>query len=325
MPDDQLFALAKAGKLRDANTLTAQVDRMIADPKAAGLVDGFGSQWLKTAEFRNFMPDMYLYKQYDDELGEAMVGEALAFFDEILRRDEPAFSVIDSDWTMLNERLAEFYGIDDVMGDDFRRVQLPSDSPRGGILAMAGVAMAGSDGIRTKPVHRGAYVRDVLFNDPPPPPPPNAGEVEPNIEGENLTVRERLIQHQQIKSCAACHRSIDSYGLAMENFNVIGAWRTKQDGEDFRSNKAPPIDASGTLPNGESFEDFQQFKALLLSQKERFARGLSEKMLVYALGRPVEPTDRRLVDSLATRMEENNYTLRSLIQGIVTSDAFLTK
>ena len=325
MPDDELLKLAQAGKLRDQAILLAQVNRMLADERSAGFVQGFGAQWLKTAEFRNFMPDARLYKEYDDALGKAMVGEAVAFFEEILHHDESALDFIDSDWTMLNERLAKFYGIEGVTGDEFRRVKLTQDSPRGGILGMAGVAMSGSDGIRTKPVHRGVYVREVLFNDPPPPPPPNAGEVEPNIEGENLTVRERLIQHQQIQSCAACHKSIDCYGLAMENFNVIGAWRTQQDGEDFRRNKAPTIDASGKLPNGEAFEDFEQFKSLLLSQQDRFARALSEKMLVYALGRPVEPSDRALVDSLAERMRQNQYTLRSLIQGIVISDAFLTK
>lgn len=325
MPDEELFNLARDGKLRDEKVLSAQVDRMLADDKVAtGFVKGFGGQWLHTDEFRAFTPDARLYREYDEKLGEAMVGEALAFFEEVLRKDESTLAFIDADWTMANERLAKFYGIDGVTGDGFRRVSLPADSPRGGLLAMAGVAMRGSDGNRTKPVHRGAYVREVLFNDPPDPPPPNAGEVEPNIKGKNLTVRERLIQHQQIESCAACHRGIDGYGLALENFNAIGAWRTQQDGEDFRRN-APPIDPSGTLPNGKSFETFDEFKTLLLDQKDRFARGMAEKMLTYALGRPVEPSDRGLVEALAARMEENDYTLRSLIQGVVGSEAFLTK
>lgn len=325
MPDDELFDLARSGQLRDEQVLSQQVDRMLADPKASGLVHGFGAQWLKTGEFRNFTPDARLYKEYDEKLGEAMVGEVLAFFEEVLQKDESALSFIDADWTMLNERLARFYGIEGVTGDEFRRVALPEDSPRGGLLAMAGVAMRGSDGNRTKPVHRGVYVREVLFNDPPNPPPPNAGEVEPNIEGEKLTVRDRLIQHQQIPSCAACHLGIDGYGLALENFNAIGAWRVNQDGEDFRGNNTPPIDSSGTLPGGKSFAGFPEFKSLLLEQEDRFARGLAEKMLIYALGRPVDASDRGLVDRLATRMADNGYTLSSLIHGIVASDAFLTK
>jgi len=193
------------------------------------------------------------------------------------------------------------------------------------LLGMAGVAMLGSDGNRTKPVHRGVYIREVLFNDPPDPPPPNAGEVEPNIKGENLTVRQRLIQHQQIESCAACHRGIDGYGLAMENFNAIGAWRERQDGENFRGGNIPLIDPSGTLPNGKTFRTFEEFKMLMLEQKDRFARGPSEKMLTYALGRPIQPSDRGLVERLAARMAADDYALASLIGGIVTSDEFLTK
>ncbi|MHC2066394.1 DUF1592 domain-containing protein [Bremerella sp. T1] len=324
MPDETLFDLAESGKLRDPSILAAQVDRMLADEKSEGFVQGFGGQWLKTGEFRNFMPDARLYKKYDDQLGEAMVGEVIAFFREVLRTEESTLAFFDADWTMVNERLAKFYDLNGIEGEAFQRVTLPKESPRGGLLAMAGVAMRGSDGNRTKPVNRGVYVREVLFNDPPNPPPPNAGEVEPNIEGEKLTVRDRLIQHQQIASCAACHRTIDCYGLALENFNVIGEWRTQQDGEDFR-NKGPEIDPSGTLPNGDSFETFAQFKQLLLTQKDRFARGLSEKMLTYALGRPVEPADRGLIDRLAQQMAENNYTLPTLIHGVVQSEAFLQK
>lgn len=325
MPDEELFRVAKSGRLRESDVLSAQVERMLADERSQGFIKGFGAQWLKTDEFRNFMPDTNLYKQYDEKLGEAMVSEVTEFFAEVLRKDESALVFFDADWTMLNERLAKFYGIDGVDGDEFRRVSLPKDSPRGGLLAMAGVAMRGSDGNRTKPVNRGVYVREVLFNDPPNPPPPNAGEVEPNIKGEKLTVRERLIQHQQIASCAACHRTIDCYGMALENFNAIGDWRTNQDGEDFRGRNTPPIDASGTLPNGKSFENFTQFKVLLLEQKDRFAHGLAEKMLTYALGRPIEPTDRVLIDRLAEKMQENNYELKPLIHGIVASQAFNTK
>lgn len=325
MPDDELFDLARSGRLNDRDELVRQVNRMIADDKAEGFVQGFGSQWLKTDSFLAFAPDERLYRDFNDKLGKAMVGEALAFFKEVLRKDESVRAFIDSDWTMVNAVLAKFYGIPGVKGDHFRRVPLPANAHRGGILGMAGVAMAGSDGVRTKPVSRGVYVREVLFNDPPLPPPPNAGEVEPNIKGEKLTVRQRLIQHQQIESCAACHKRIDCYGLALENFNAIGQWRTEQDGENFRRGNSPAIDASGTLPNGKAFASFDEFKGLLLEQEERFARGLSEKMLIYAMGRPMEPTDRTLVTSLVNEMSKNKMTLRSLIHAIVTSKTFLQK
>ncbi|MEM9588212.1 MAG: DUF1588 domain-containing protein, partial [Planctomycetota bacterium] len=191
--------------------------------------------------------------------------------------------------------------------------------------AMAGVHQAGSDGQRTKPVSRAVYVRDVLFNDPPDPPPPNAGEIEPNIKGEKLTVRQRLIQHQQIESCAACHRSLDPYGLALENFNAIGRWREREDGEGFGRRNRPPIDAAGRLPNGETFAGFHEFRDRLAAQQDRFRRALAEKMLVYSLGRPVEPTDDGLLGEAVQTMSTEGDTLRSLIKTLVTHDTFLSK
>ncbi len=325
MPDAELFELAESERLSDKNVLEAQVDRMLADPKAEAFVQGFGAQWLRTGEFRNFTPDEKLYPQYTPELGEAMVQESLAFFREVLMNDRPVHEFIDSDWTFLNEPLAKHYGIDGVTGDEFRRVELAADSYRGGLLGMAGIAMWGSDGNRTKPVSRAVYVREVLFNDPPDPPPPNVGEIEPNIEGEKLTVRERLIQHQQIESCAGCHRGLDPYGIALENFNVIGLWRDRQDGEDFRGGNRPEVDPSGRLPNGDTFETYDEYKALLLAQRDRLNRGLAEKMIVYAMGRPVEPSDRGFVDSLTRHMSRNDYTMRSLMKGLILSDKFLEK
>lgn len=325
MPDAELLGLASEKKLSDPKVLSEQVDRMIADEKSDAFVKSFGGQWLGVGEFRNFAPDPYLYKAYNEALGEAMVNEPLAFFREVLKSDQPATAFIDSDWTMVNEKLAGFYGIEGVEGEAFRYVKLPDDSKRGGLLAMAGVAMRGSDGTRTKPVHRAAYVLEVLFNDPPDPPPPNAGEIEPNIKGEHLTVRERLLQHQQIESCAACHRRLDPYGLALENFNVIGQWRERQDGEKFRGRNRPEIDVSSKLPNGESFATFEGFKALLMKQKARFARGLSEKMIVYALGRAVLAGDRKLVDGMADAMAKQDYRLRAMIKTLVLSESFRMK
>jgi len=325
MPDETLFELARQGRLKNRQVLQAQVDRMLADQKSRALVDGFAAQWLKTGEFRNFTPDPRTYPNYDAKLGEAMVQETLQFFQEILTHDDSVLNFLDSDWTMLNDRLARFYGIEGVTGEHFRRVPLPAGSHRGGLLGQAGVMLRGSDGTRTKPVRRGVYVREVLFNDPPDPPPPNVGEIEPNIQGKNLTVRDRLLQHQQIESCASCHRTIDPYGLALENYDAIGAWRTQQNGEEFRGKNTPLINAAGSLPNGQTFDGPEQFKQLLVAQKDRFSQGLTEKMLTYALGRPIEPSDRSTIDSLAGQMARSGYTLRGLIKAIVISDAFLKK
>lgn len=325
MPDEELSGLAAASELRVSKTLASQVQRMLKDPKASALVSGFGSQWLRTDEFRNFKPDERLYQNYNDKLGAAMVAQTQGFFEYVLRNDLPVTNFLDSDFTLLNERLAAFYNIPDVKGEEFRVVRLPADSPRGGLLGQAGVMMRGSDGNRTKPVTRGVYVREVLFNDPPDPPPPNVGEIEPNIQGKNLTVRERLLQHQQIEACAACHRSIDPYGLALENFNVIGQWRDSQDGENFRGGKRPAIDASGKLPNGEAFAGFAEFKSLLKQQHPRFRQALADKLLSYALGRPVEALDRPTIEQMTATATASDDSLRSLIQALVESETFRTK
>lgn len=325
MPDEQLSQLAASGKLQDKKILAAEVDRLLEHRHSRALVDGFGAQWLRTDEFRNFKPDPKLYNTYNDKLGEAMVGQTKAFFEQVLRNDLPVTSFLDSDFTLLNERLAAFYGIPNVKGDEFRVVTLPENSPRGGLLGQAGMMMRGSDGTRTKPVTRGVYIREVLFNDPPDPPPPNVGEIEPNIQGKNLTVRERLLQHQQIEACAACHRSIDPYGLALENFNVIGQWRDMQDGENFGGRARPAINPSGKLPNGDSFETYSEFKSLLRKQHARFRQALAEKLLSYALGRPVEPLDRPTIDQMTQAATTNGDSFRSLIQALVASEAFRTK
>ncbi|NNE91613.1 MAG: DUF1592 domain-containing protein [Verrucomicrobiales bacterium] len=326
MPDDRLFDLAAEGNLRDPEVLARETDRMISDPKSQALVDGFASQWLRTSEFLDFQPDQKIYagfyRNFDSKLRDHMAREPLEFFEEVFRNDLSLLNFIDSDFVMVNESLANFYGLKNVKGDQFRRVELPENSPRGGLLAKAGVHLRGSDGIRTKPVNRGVYVREVLFNDPPNPPPPNAGEVEPNIEGEKLTVRDRLIQHQQIEACASCHRGIDSYGLALENFDVTGAWRDRQNGEDFRGDRTPEIDASGTLPNGESFSDFEDFKKLLRQQDDRFRRAFVEKMFLNALGRPPEPSDRGAIDQCVADMKSGGDSVRSAILAITKTEVF---
>ena len=325
MPDMALFQAANNKALHNPANLRAQVTRMLADPKAKRFTDGFVRQWLRTDTFLLFTPDKYIYKDYQPDLGEDAVREPLEFFQEIMDKKLSALNFLDSDFLMVNNRLAKHYGIPGVEGEHFRRVSLPDDSPRGGILGMMGVHLAGADGNRTKPVSRAVYVREVLFNDPPDPPPPNAGEVEPNIQGEKLTVRDRLLQHQQIETCANCHKALDPYGLAMENFNVIGAWRNQQDGENFRGTRTPPILASGKLPNGKEFSNFAEYRALLLEQSGRFRRGIAEKMFVFALGRPLEPSDQSTLEKAVAHMQANGDTFQALLEAIILSQQFLQK
>ncbi len=337
LPDEELAELAASSRLSDPATLIAQVDRMLADSRSEGFVQGFARQWLRIDEFNRFPPDEQIFPEYYATdmvgLGDDMQEQPLAFFREVLHGDLPVSCFLSSDWTMLNTRLATFYGIDGVAGEEFRRVEFsdPDAAPwreRSGLLGMAGIHKWGSDGNRTKPVERGKYILDVLFNDPPPPPPPNAGEVEPNLNGERLTVRERLARHREQPSCNHCHRRIDPYGLALENFNVIGRWRDRLDGEKPIAHWGPDrplINSGGTLPNGREFADFPEFQQALLEQEDRFTRALAEKLFAYALGRVVEPSDRILIDSLISDAQHERATIRRLLQGIAASEAFRTK
>lgn len=333
-PDDALFRSAANGDLLNPDELTSQVDRMLQDPRVEGLVQGFARQWLKVDEFDRFLPDEQIFPEFYEPsmLGveRDLVEQPLAMFREMLRSKEPLDAWLTADWTMVNQRLAAYYDLEAVEGAEFRRVSLPvghARTRRGGILGMAGVHMWGADGSRTKPVERGKYILDVLFNDPPPPPPPNAGEVEPNVRGENLTVRERLQRHREQTTCNNCHRRIDPYGLALENFNVIGKWRVRQDGEKRpdRWRERKPIDPSGVFPNGKTFQDYAQFRQLMIEQAPRMRRGISEKLLSYALGRSLVGADRGAVDDIVEAAGAEEATWRGLIRAIVLSEPFQTK
>jgi mono/diheme cytochrome c family protein len=345
LPDAELRQVADSNTLHDAAVLKHQTDRMLADPQMEGFVQGFARQWLKVDEISRFAPDQQIYPAFyaTDMAGieHDVKQELLAFFREILLRDESVVNFLDSDWLILNERLAKLYGIQGVEGPDLRRVALnrsakdalnsepnPASACRGGLLGMAGVHLWGADGNRTKPVERGKYLLTVLFNSPPPPPPPNAGEVEPNLGGQILTVRERLTKHRQQATCNNCHRRIDPYGLAMENFNVIGQWRDKLDGEKplaHWGDNRPAVDPSGTLPNGREFKDFLSFKQAVIEQQDRFVRALTEKLLVYALGRTLEPEDRTTISNILTSIGKDKPTFRRLLQGVISSEPFRTK
>jgi len=324
MPDRELLTLAKQQQLSRPDVLSQQVDRLLDDPRADEFVESFAGQWLSVDQFGSVEPSNQ-YKDYDAALEEASKKEALAFFAEVLANDLPITNFLDSDFLVINERLAKHYGIEGVTGPELRRVAITPEHHRGGIFGMAGLMTLLADGTRTLPVRRAAWVMENVFNDPPPPPPPNAGEIQPNTTGENLTVRERLARHRNEPTCASCHAMLDPFGLALENYDAIGAWRTKANGENFRANKAPELDVSGTLPSGRSFQNLAEFKAALLAERDKFAQAFAEKMLTYALARPVGYVDRATVSELTTTLKQQDYRLRSLIKAIVASKAFRSK
>jgi hypothetical protein len=325
LPDDELTRLAAAHELRRPGAIAAQVQRMLRDEKARAFVDGFAAEWLQAPRFVNIKPNHQIYKDWDDALEAAVKREPLAFFSEIVRADLSVLDFLDSDFAMLNGRLARLYGIGGVEGDAFRRVPLPPGSARGGLVTQAAILTIGSDGTRTMPVRRAAWVLGTLFNEPPPPPPPNVREIEPNVGGKQLTVRERLLAHQQVPACASCHRRIDAYGLALESYGAVGEWRARQDGEGFFGDGAPAIDASGTLADGRSFRTTAEFRALLRADRDRFCRALVEKMLTYALGRGVEASDADTVAAVGKALAAGQYKMSALVTAIAESQAFGTR
>ena len=324
MPDEELFTLAAGGKLREPKTVAAQVRRMLADPKADQLVKNFAGQWLSVRDFGSVQPAAD-YKNYDKALEHASKQEPYEFFAEVLNKNLSIASFLDSDFLVINERLAKHYGIDGVEGPQFRRVAIRPEHRRGGVLGMAGLMTYLADGTRTLPMRRGTWVLRELFNDPPNNPPPNAGEIQPNTAGKNLTVRQRVELHRKDAVCASCHAKLDPYGLALENYDAIGQWRDRANGEGFRGPKTPLLDVSGAFPDGSKFATLAEYKAGLLAKKDKFARAFSIKMLTYALCRPIGFTDRQLIDALTDELKNSDYRIQPLIQAIVASEPFQTK
>lgn len=324
MPDGELFALASAGKLHDLAVIDAQVTRMLEDPKAEQFVRNFAGQWLSVREYDSVQPAAE-YRDWDKPLQAAARQEPLEFFGEVLRHDLPITNFLNSEFVVINERLARHYDIPDVIGPDFRRVPVSAEMHRGGVLGMAGLMTFLADGTRTLPLRRGSWVLRQLFHDPPNNPPPNAGEIQPNTAGKNLTVRQRLELHRTDSVCASCHAKLDPYGLALENYDAVGHWRERFNGEGFRGNQGPLLDVSGEMLDGAKFATLEDYKAILLSQKDRFSRAFATKLLTYALGRPVGYTDRIVLDSLVADLKKNDYRLQSLVRGVARSEPFRTK
>ncbi len=321
IPDDELIDVAAAGKLKDPAVLDRQVKRMLADPKSADLIANFTGQWLSVRSLKTVEPVVNLFPDFDDNLRNAFQREVEMFFDSIVREDRSVLDLLDADYTFVNERLAKHYGIPNIYGAQFRRVTLPPElDMRRGLLGKGALLTVTSNPARTSPVARGKWVQATLLGVEPPQPPPG---VEINITRANdntgntkqPTMRQVLEQHRISPTCAACHKIFEPVGLALENFDAVGAWRTQEEGL--------PVDTRGKLPDGTSLDNgVSALRGNLVRYSDQFARVVAEKLLTYALGRGVEYDDMPTVRTIVRGAEANRYRFSSLVTGIVKSEPF---
>lgn len=330
LPDDGLLQLALEGKLSDPQVRFDQVERMINDPKIERFVDNFTGQWLDLRDIEFTTPDKKLYPEYDELLLRSMVEETRGFFRHLLQKNLSVVNVVDSDFSVLNQRLADHYGISGVRGhEEFRIVPLPDDSIRGGVLTQASVLKVTANGTSTSPVLRGVWVLDNLLGQPALPPPPGVPAVEPDIRGAT-TIREQLQQHRENDSCNRCHVRIDPPGFALEEFDVIGGQREWYRSLAGKGQKIPktnyyagqPVESSGELPDGRTFSGFVEFRQRLLEDPDTIARAIAEKLLIYGCGRPVTHSERSSIDSVVQASRSEQFGLRSMIHAVVESELF---
>tara|TARA_R110002049_G_scaffold72490_2_gene187091 strand:+ start:101288 stop:103933 length:2646 start_codon:yes stop_codon:yes gene_type:complete len=328
MPDEELFDTVAKDSFKDPEIMMAQVSRMLADSKSDALVKNFAGQWLGLREIGSNPPVESLYPKYDRHLEISMVKETESFFAEFLRHDLDARLLIKSDFVTINQRLARFYGIEGVVGDEFRRVQVPPDSHRGGLITQASIHCITSNGTRTSPVKRGVWISKTLLGTDPGLPVANVGEIPTKVPGiDKATVRQRLAIHREHHSCARCHDKIDPLGIALENFNACGEWREFEGvGRSGRVEPGTPrIDVTATMPDGDRFVGVDGLQSRLIKNDEPFLHALASQMATYALGRRLGISDRAFVRELVREMKDNGYTLRSLIEAIVSSKTFASK
>jgi hypothetical protein len=317
IPDDELLDLAIRGRLRTASVLDEQVQRMLADKRSVALVDNFAEQWLYLRNLGAVAPDPTLFPDFDDNLRQAFRGETRLLFESIKNENRSVLDLLNANYTFVNERLAHHYGIPNVYGTHFRRVALPTGSPRSGLLGHASILTVTSYANRTSPVQRGKWILENLLAMPPPPPPPNVPPLKDDNKGKGgkvLSVRERMVEHRANPVCASCHSVMDPIGLSMENFDAIGHWRTRE-GE-------AAVDASGGFIDGSTFEGADGLKQALLRRPDLFTSALSEKLLTYALGRGLEYYDAPAVRTIVRRTAADQYRFSSLILSIVRSAPF---
>jgi hypothetical protein len=314
IPDDELLDAAVAGKLRQPAVLERQVRRLLADGRSSALVNNFAAQWLHLRNLDSITPDMRLFPDFDDNLRQAFRRETELFVESILREDRSVLDLLRADYTFLNERLAKHYGIPNVYGTRFRRIELDDEQWRGGLLRQGSILTVTSYATRTSPVIRGKWILDNLLGVPPPPPLPDVPALKDNTVDGSLSGRKRLAEHRSNAICASCHNLIDPVGLSLEKFDAVGRRRQIEDGA--------PIDASGGLPDGSQFADVDGLEAALMRHPELFAGTVAEKLLTYALGRGVEYYDAPAIRRIVRDARAQDFRISSVILGVVNSQPF---
>ena len=322
MPDDELFSAAQAGTLHELDSLRAQAKRLLTDPKSKRFTEAFPRQWLQLHKVGMFPPDPKLYRDYDGWLEQSMVMESVSYFSEMFAKNLPLREFLNSDWAVVNPRLAEHYEMPPVKESGFQRVALRPEDHRGGLLTQAGVLMLTSDGTRHRPVHRGVWVSEAIFGKTPPPPPPNVEPIEPTpTDKPKATVRMQLEAHATNATCASCHAKIDPLGFAFDNYDAIGRWRTEEVVPTGKGGN-PPVNASGTLPDGRAYQGPEEFKRLIAQDTDRFAQAFVEQLATFALRRVMTIDDAAQIRAIAQASKKDDYQLRMVIENFVTSDLF---
>ena len=315
IPDPELIAAASQGKLADPAVLDAQVKRMLADPKAKALSEEFATQWLRLRKLAEARPTTEFFPSFTDDLKEAMRQEAVLFFDTLRAENRPITALLDSDFTFVNETLAQHYGIPGVKGAHMQRVALKPEFHRGGVLGMGAVLATTSHTFRTSPTQRGRYVLEVVLGTPPPPPPNNVAQIEDAAKkGEVKSFRELLAQHATDANCSGCHNRIDPLGFGLDNYDAIGRWRV--------ATADTPLDTAGVLPSGEKFDGPAELKKVLSGKRDRFVENVCEQVLSYALGRELKPYDKPAIKELSAAVAKDGYRFSTLISAVVRSFPF---
>jgi hypothetical protein len=317
LPDEELIGLASQGKLKDPAILEKQVRRMLADPRSESLVTNFASQWLFLRNMKNTFPDPQEFPDFDDNLRQALQKETELFVGSIFKEDRNVLDLLNANYTYVNERVARHYGIPNVYGSRFRKVTLTDDNRRG-LLGQGSILAVTSHTTRTSPVVRGKWILSNLLGTPPPPPPPDVPALKENSDGSApRTVRERLQEHRANPTCASCHNIMDPLGFALENFDATGRWRTTDSGA--------PVDTAGKLIDGTAVNGPASLRQALLSRPDVFVRTLTEKLMIYGLGRGLDYNDMPAVRGINREAARNDYRFSSLILGIVMSTPFQMK
>jgi hypothetical protein len=314
IPDDELLNAAAAGTLRQPEILRRQVSRMLADPRSRSLITNFAAQWLFLRDVETKEPDVYLFRDFDEGVRAAFARETELFLDSILRENRSVLELMTADYTFLNEALAKHYGIPHITGSHFRRVTLPKDSPRRGLLGQGSILSITSYSTRTSPVLRGKYVLENLLASAPPPPPPDVPSLDTEGSGEPLSMKEAMQRHRAAPACAGCHAKMDPIGFALENFDAIGRWRSEENGR--------PLEVSSALLDGTVVDGVEGVRRLVLSDPSLFVEAMTGKVLMYALRRNIQHYDQPAVRIIARDAARQNYTFASLVLGVVSSHQF---